>query len=139
MVVTCEHSSLSHVIHFILLSLSFYSHSIPFIHILSHSDISYHSILSTLILIPFISLSLLFHSIVHSMYTLFIIELVIEEVCTIPYSLIHYSYSSITITSFILSTNFCPHSLPIQSISSHTLMSYHFIHLLLFIITSIIT
>ena len=81
---TCEHSSLSRVLHFILLSLSFYSHSIPSIHILSHSVISYHSSLSTLIFIPFFSLSLLFLTIVHSIFTLFIIELVMDEMCSIP-------------------------------------------------------
>ena len=81
---TCEHSSLSYVIHFILLSLSFYSNSISYVHIHSLCVISYHSILSTLILIPFISISLLFHSIVHSIYSLFIIELVMVVVGSIP-------------------------------------------------------
>ena len=80
LVETCEHSSLSHVILFILLSLSFYSYSIPSIHILFNSVISYHSSLSTLILIPFISRSLLFHVIVHSIFSLFIIVLVMVEV-----------------------------------------------------------
>ena len=84
MVETCEHSFFSHVIHFFLLSLLFYSHSIPFIHILSHSAISYHSSLSTLIFIPFIIILLLFHSSVHSIFSIFIFELVMVLVCTVP-------------------------------------------------------
>ena len=99
--------------------ISFFSRSYSN-HILSHSAFSCHSIPSTLILIPFISISLLFYTIVHSIHTLFIIELVMIVVWTIPYSLIHYSSSSITLTSFILSATIWPHSLPIHSISSQS-------------------
>ena len=120
MVETCEHSSLYHVIYFILLSLSFYSHFIPSIHILSHSAIIYHAILSALILIPFNSLSLLFYTIVHSIFTLFIIEFVMVDVNYSIHLLIHYSSSSFTLTSYCLSTIICSHSLPIHSISSHS-------------------
>ena len=131
MVETCEHSSLYRVIHFILLSLSFYSYSIPLIHILSHSAISYHSILSTLILIPFFSLLLLFHAIVHSVYTPFIIVFVMVVVCTIPsiHSFTFHTHPSLSLHSSFRQPSDLIHFLFTPFHHTHT----HFISLLSYI------
>ena len=124
-------------IYFILLSLLFYSHSIPSIHILSYSAISYYSILSTLFLIPFISISLLFLSIAHSIYALFIIELVMVEVWTIPFihsftihthpSLsLHSSFRQPSLLIHFLFTPFHHTHTHVISLHSSYTLQYHF-------------
>ena len=139
MVVTCEHSSLSHIIIFILLSLSFYSNSIPFIHLHSHSDISCHSILSTLILIPFFSLSLLFLTVAYSIYSLFIIVLVMDEVCSIPslHSFTIHTHASLSLHTALLQPSDLIHFLftpfhhthtHILSLHSSIALHYHFLY-----------
>ena len=128
MVETCEHTSLSHIIHFILLSLSFYSHSIPFIHILSHSSISTHYTHFLLLLIhitffySFIFKSLILHS--HHLISLSFpfpftllssIRTIIISFITQPHSLFYYYHHSTktTLTThiihFITHTNYPQH------------------------------
>ena len=112
-------------------SFFYHSHSI---HILSQSSFSYHSILSTLIFIP----SSLYHSSSISSftsYTFFIIELVIEEVRTIPsiHSFTIHSHPSLSLHSSFHQPSLLTHFLFIpfhhsrtHVISLHSSITLHF-------------
>ena len=118
MVETCEHSSLSHIFLFILLSLLFYSHSLSFCPFLSLFPVNTHSLSIQLSITPIPCYrSLHIHSLYHWVGD-------DRGVNYSIHSLIHYSYSCVTISLFILSTTIWPHSLPIHSISSHS-YSFH--------------